>query len=176
LDPAAKFWSKVKKSDDPDGCWVWTGARTVAGYGSFQLNGRMMRTHRAVMLLSGTELAAGSVVLHRCDNPPCCRPDHLFVGTHRDNARDMAVKQRGRGGRRPAKVPQDKTVHFRLTRGEERALAELVDIHAQKLAEMGVNSGSANAWFTAIMRRECAKAGIEIVEPTGAPRTPAAPG
>jgi len=104
LANVALFWARVVPvSDDPDGCWEWTGGRDAkTGYGKFRLlySGRQphLWAHRVAYLLSRGVLPEGRRVLHRCDNPPCCRPDHLFVGTQRDNLRDMLAKGRGRWG------------------------------------------------------------------------------
>ena len=94
-----RLWSRVDKTGD---CWVWTGATTTAGYGEIRFGGKVVRVHRLVYELTVGPIPEGMGVLHRCDNPPCCRPDHLFLGTQRDNARDMVAKGRKRGGRRAA--------------------------------------------------------------------------
>jgi hypothetical protein len=88
------FWSKVQKSD---GCWEWQGHRTNWNYGYFTFRGDSIPAHRfSVELASGKRIPAGMVICHKCDNPPCVRPDHLFIGTHADNMRDMAEKGRNR--------------------------------------------------------------------------------
>jgi len=86
-----RFWSHVQKSDD---CWLWQGAHHPAGYGEFVAAGRKWRAHRlSYMLLSGL-IPPGLWVLHHCDTPACCRPEHLFIGTVRDNNADMWAKGR----------------------------------------------------------------------------------
>lgn len=92
-----RFWEKVDRSAGPDGCWPWMGTRWAHGYGSFRFGsmGNGTRTsitaHRMVMMLEGKNIE-GVLVCHHCDNPPCCNPKHLFLGTHSDNARDMVRK------------------------------------------------------------------------------------
>ncbi len=96
-----RFWSKVDKSGS---CWVWTGGSSrPGGYGSVYQ--RWDQAHRRPVMASAHRLSyadaygpipEGMDVCHRCDNPPCVRPSHLFVGTARDNGRDMARK--GRAG------------------------------------------------------------------------------
>lgn len=86
----ARFWGRVDKSGD---CWLWTGLKTH-GYGSVWLAGRVMRAHRAAVLLAGGVIPPGSVVCHRCDTPACVRPEHLFVSTQRENMADMHAKGR----------------------------------------------------------------------------------
>lgn len=81
---------------DPDKCWIWTGPVISRGYGSFCIRGEKTYAHRAAYeYANGQGSAEGLVVRHTCDNPPCVNPNHLLVGTHRDNAADMI--QRGRG-------------------------------------------------------------------------------
>lgn len=90
-----RFWEKVVTS--PDSCWLWTGAQSPRGYGAFVVSRGDVRTASRVSweLVNGP-IPDGLWVLHRCDNPPCVNPDHLFLGTHQDNMDDMAQKGRGR--------------------------------------------------------------------------------
>lgn len=96
-----RFWSKVKKGD---GCWEWTANRHRQGYGFFKIggkHGRNVLAHRVSYELEhAVELGCGDVVLHKCDNPSCVRPDHLSLGTQADNVADMANKGRHRGASR----------------------------------------------------------------------------
>lgn len=91
-----RFWSFIEKTDT---CWIWTGAKTVDGYGllSVKIGERVHtpRAHRIAYFLANGELPDKSLVCHRCDNPKCCNPAHLFLGTHQDNMTDMAEKHRG---------------------------------------------------------------------------------
>lgn len=102
-DWAERFWAKVRK-DGPvlrpelGPCWVWTAAKDE-GYGVFRVGGRAGRTVRATHcaweLGEGRVVARGMQICHRCDNPSCVRPSHLFEGTVLDNARDRESKGRG---------------------------------------------------------------------------------
>lgn len=100
-----RFWERVNK-DGPvpthlpslGPCWVWTGT-TAKGYGYFRVNGRLTRVTRYSYELHYLESPRQLEVCHRCDNPSCVRPDHLFLGTHLDNMRDAASKGRLTGGR-----------------------------------------------------------------------------
>lgn len=90
------FWAKVVRSD---GCWEWTGAKDRFGYGTVTrklLSKVPIRAHRLSWFFANGPVPDGQWVLHRCDNPPCVRPDHLFLGTRSDNIRDMFAKERGR--------------------------------------------------------------------------------
>lgn len=97
-----RFWAKVRKAGG-DACWQWTGFRVKGGYGTIGLGGRRAGkefAHRVSWTLNRGPIPGGLWVLHRCDNPPCVRPDHLFVGTARDNNTDTISKgRRGYTGR-----------------------------------------------------------------------------
>lgn len=86
-----RFWARVDRTDD---CWTWCGARHTFGYGVVSFLGRQRYVHRLVYMMNHGRIPSGMSVLHRCDNPPCCRPDHLFLGSQLDNVRDMASKKR----------------------------------------------------------------------------------
>lgn len=86
---------------DINGCWVWTRSRHIRGYGETCYKKRLTRVHRlAAQLWLGFKPAKGLCVLHRCDNPPCFNPDHLFVGSHSDNMKDAEAK--GRNQNKPS--------------------------------------------------------------------------
>lgn len=93
-ETVAAFWARVKKSD---GCWLWAGPvnRKAGGYGVVYARGRGRGAHRIAYELAHGPVGLGMCVCHKCDNPPCVRPGHLFLGTHKDNADDMQAKGRG---------------------------------------------------------------------------------
>lgn len=86
-----RFWDKVKKGDH---CWSWTGAATTKGYGRININGRLVLAHRLSWEMENGPVPDGLWVLHSCDNPPCVRPSHLFLGNQSMNMLDCAAKGR----------------------------------------------------------------------------------
>lgn len=99
-----RFWPKVDRSAGPNGCWPWMASR-VKGYGHFGVGSRTDQTnklviaHRLAWILTHGPVPDGICVCHTCDNPPCCNPAHLWLGTHADNAADREAKGRGNQAR-----------------------------------------------------------------------------
>lgn len=92
----ARFWVKTERVD---GCLVWTGARTPAGYGRVCFEGQMELAHRVAWRLARGPFDPRLDLLHSCDNPPCVDPDHLRLGTDAENVDDR--RERGRSARMP---------------------------------------------------------------------------
>ena len=89
-----RFWRAVDTTGE---CWLWTRCLWPNGYGLITVNGRAVGTHRVSYELTHGPIPKGMFVCHTCDTRNCVRPEHLFLGTNRDNVRDMWSKGRGRG-------------------------------------------------------------------------------
>lgn len=99
-----RFWSKIDKSAGDGACWPWLFGLTSDGYAVYKIPGRgFVYAHRLVCELEG-RLKVGSKLwaCHKCDNPRCCNPRHIFIGTRMDNIRDMVNKNRQQKGTRHA--------------------------------------------------------------------------
>jgi hypothetical protein len=124
-----RFWSQVDKSAGPDACWPWTGSRSDSGYGSFGLARKQIGSHRQSYLLTFGPIPDGLWVLHRCDNPPCCNPAHLFLGTPGNNTQDALNK-----GRLTCGDSHWTRLHpERLLRGEQNPQSKLTDTHREEV-------------------------------------------
>lgn len=116
-----RFWTKVQKTD---GCWVWTSVLNEKGYGILvdTVDGKQkrLRAHRLVWKMSYGSIPEGMQVCHECDNPSCVRPDHLFLGTNKENTQDKVNKGRAPRGddhwmkKHPERIPRGDRSSTRL--------------------------------------------------------------
>jgi hypothetical protein len=116
----ARFWGKARKTES---CWVWTGKIHYRGYGVQPNRRGETYAHRLAWTLVNGPIPEGMIVMHKCDNPPCVRPDHLMLGTKGENSFDMKRKGRARGsylgGRRnpAAKLTPEQVAEIRARVG-----------------------------------------------------------
>lgn len=131
-----RFWARVRKTST---CWIWTGATKEprasqpVGYGRVVLSKNPLRhgyAHRLSWEIHFGPIPKGKDVLHKCDNPPCVNPQHLFLGTQLDNMKDCASKKRTAAGERSGRALLSKNdvkdIRQRLARGEStRSIARV---------------------------------------------------
>jgi hypothetical protein len=136
---AEQFWSHFENAD-PAKCWMWkNGSSDYHGYGRLYFAGKMHSAHRLSWTLTNGDIPTGLHVLHKCDNPGCCNPRHLFLGTHAANMADRQSKGReARGERhvsrtRPDAVPRGEHVGTsKLGPDDVRAILGLHDVGAMR--------------------------------------------
>lgn len=114
----ARFEAKFVRRE---GCWEWAAFRSGYGYGKFGVGRKVFPAHRVSYTLYAGTIPDGLCVLHRCDNPPCVNPDHLFLGTKADNSRDMSLK--GRSGGTPKLTP-DQVKEIRMDARKQTSIAK----------------------------------------------------
>lgn len=143
ISPIDRFWSHVDKGGQPHPvlgtpCWLWTAYRLPTGYGRCKWQGREMTASRVSWELANGPPPEYLGVLHRCDNPPCVNPEHLFLGTALDNAVDRDAKGRReapagtKNGR--AKISESTVIELRSQRANGASRKDLASIFGISLA------------------------------------------
>ena len=134
IDPYLRFSNKIKINDKTR-CWEWTGSIDRSfGYGTFRLDGKSIKAHRASYQLFREDIG-DLFVLHKCDNPPCVNPAHLFLGTLDDNNKDRAAKGRS------APVHGEYNGHAKLTNKDVEDLRFFFENTGCSIAELSRLSG-----------------------------------
>lgn len=110
------FYGKCKRNGD---CMEWSGALNNDGYGIVRYKGKTMLSHRVSYIIKNGEIREGASVCHKCDNPKCINPDHLFLGSHKENMEDMRRK-----GRKWSKLTFEDVAKIRSSDKSSSALAK----------------------------------------------------
>lgn len=141
LTKEERFLAKTKRA--ADGCLLWTGSKNSGGYGLVRWDGKTRKASRvAYEIASGAPIPEGMLVCHKCDNPPCVDPDHLFLGTHTDNIRDAAKKGRLRN------TIDSSQAHFHSggpPRGEVAGGAKLSQEQAERILALAADGALSGA-------------------------------
>lgn len=95
-----RFNAKINKTINSNDCWIWLAGTNEKGYGRIFFNGKCLRAHRVAYELQHGTISDGLGVLHSCDNPACCNPNHLSLGSNIDNVMDCVSKGRNTRGHR----------------------------------------------------------------------------
>lgn len=124
-----RFWVKVRKGPGPNDCWEWIAGRYTSGYGTFWLDGGMKQAHRVALAGKlGRPIKPKLHALHKCDNPPCVNPAHLWEGTREENIQDCVQKGRhvtGHGeSSHLAKLSDNDIREIREWKGIQRVIGE----------------------------------------------------
>jgi len=136
-----RFWSKVK-INSADQCWPWIArSKFRDGYGAFKVKRKQLRASRISYTITKGQIIDGLCVIHTCDNPSCCNPNHLLLATQSENIQDMCRKQRqARGEKSGARLHPEK-----CSRGELHGQSKLKDAQVQQIRNLGAQGINGHA-------------------------------
>lgn len=142
----ARFWSKVEVNSKNQ-CWPWLAGKRPSGHGDFQAPYGATYAHRFAYSIVNGDAPDGLVVRHKCDNPSCCNPNHLIIGTHGDNVKDRVDRSRSAtgeaNGRAKLTLMQATAIKHSNLSPKELARHYRVTVRAIELIKSGVNWKSA---------------------------------
>lgn len=152
------FWSKVDRSGD---CWLWLGATFPSGYGAFGSRQTLgtQRAHRIAYILTNGAISDDLYVLHKCDNPRCCNPAHLFLGTAADNSDDKVAKDRQAKGDRqglrkhPGAAARGERQHLAVLTAEQVRQIRTLHARGAKQNELSRRFGVSTTTLNNIVHR-----------------------
>jgi len=121
-----RFYEKVKITIVDNDCWLWLGAKNNKGYGQFRVNGKMELAHRVSWTLNSGKIPRGLNVLHKCDVCACVNPNHLFLGSQKDNIKDCVKKKRNH-------------VNWPEHKGEKHGMSKLTEKDVKEIREKRKN-------------------------------------
>lgn len=145
-----RFFNKVKKTET---CWIWIGAKDPKGYGRIGTGGRKGKdvfAHRLSFKLHKGEIPEGMYICHRCDNPACVKPDHLFMGTQVDNMRDCVRK----GRLNPFKPKGEKNPKAKLTWEQVRNMRKNFIAYPGSYKDLSMSYGVRICTISNIIRKK----------------------
>lgn len=154
-----RFWSFVNKEGptpphrpEIGNCWIWIGSKIASGYGKFLIGGRELKSHRLSFALQYGEIRDRIWALHKCDNPACVRPSHLFEGDHQANTADMVAKGRVARGIRHGQCGE-KSCRTKMTAEKVLKMREIYRTQKISTRELGNLMGIAKSTAGAIINR-----------------------
>lgn len=151
-----RFWSKFSR-EDKEPCWPWPMSKFPDGYGQFMVKHHPYRAHRVAWELTNGSIPDGILVCHKCDNPICCNPNHLFLGTVADNHEDRGRKGRTASGDRhgfrknPSKVPRGEANGNSILTDDEVRLIKKMKSEGAKNIEIAKATGRSESIISRIV-------------------------
>ena len=139
-----RFWEKVFIPDGENACWEWLASKSFDGYGKIYYKGMGTSAHRVSWMIANGSIPGKLCVLHHCDNPECCNPKHLFLGTRGDNVHDAMKK-----GRR-ADMRGENAGSSKLTANQVLAIREeykTMEVKSQNALARKYGVTQANIWY-----------------------------
>jgi hypothetical protein len=142
-----RFWDKINVKS-PNDCWEWLGAKDSWGYGTFTYRYKQYGSHRfALQLDQNIEIPSNLQVLHSCNNPSCCNPSHLRIGTQKDNIQDMIFANRD-------KIVGERNSNAKITLDDANQIRELYSTGNFTLVELANKFAISYTQTRRIVKRE----------------------
>lgn len=150
-DQVSAFWSKVNITHSPADCWEWEGAKKPTGYGNVRINKQYFLAHRVAFELYNKVEPGSLLVCHVCDNPSCCNPNHLMLGTVKSNAADMLIKNRQK--KQSLSIQGSKNHNAKLTESEAVEIRKSYGRKEMNQYQLAAKYGISQTAIGSIIRR-----------------------